>query len=390
MPQAKLTPGFVLKASLPAEGDRVIYWDAGLGLQVTVAGHKSYVVQYRAKGKSHRMALKAGLTLREARKESKAILGAVAKGGDPLTERRRRDSESRHTLKAIAEEFFAREGKELRSIDQRKRIFERLVFPVLGKSPMGDLRRSDVVRLLDKIEDESGPRQAHVTLAYLSRLFTWHASRDDDFRSPIVRGMGRIKVKERARKRFLTDAELKAVWNAARASAGPFGAYVQFLLLTGARRNEAALMSRSELSGSDWLLPEARNKTKVDFLRPLPRAAMDVLGKLPVMGNGKLFFTGNGRTPIGGLGKRLADLHKASGTSGWTLHDLRRTARTLMSRAKVPTDHAEISLGHVLQGIRANYDVFEYKDEKAAAYEALAGLVHRIVDPQVNVIALRS
>ena len=55
------------------------------------------------------------------------------------------------------------------------------------------------------------------------------------------------------------------------------------------------------------------------------------------------------------------------------------TARSLMSRAGVSSDHAELCLGHVLPGIRATYDRYEYMDEKRAAFEALAKLVRNIV-----------
>jgi len=69
----------------------------------------------------------------------------------------------------------------------------------------------------------------------------------------------------------------------------------------------------------------------------------------------------------------------------WTLHDLRRTARTLMSRAKIEPDHAERALGHIIGGVRGVYDKFEYLDEKRAAFEALAALAERILNPAANV-----
>ena len=73
----------------------------------------------------------------------------------------------------------------------------------------------------------------------------------------------------------------------------------------------------------------------------------------------------------------------------WTLHDMRRTARSLMSRAKVPTDHAERALGHVIGGVRETYDRHEYLDEKRQAFDALAGLVALILDPPAeNVVRL--
>jgi len=59
---------------------------------------------------------------------------------------------------------------------------------------------------------------------------------------------------------------------------------------------------------------------------------------------------------------------------------LRRTARSLMSRAGVPSDHAERCLGHVIGGVRGVYDRHEYHREKARAFEALAAEIARIVE----------
>src|SRR5271170_6446579 len=64
-------------------------------------------------------------------------------------------------------------------------------------------------------------------------------------------------------------------------------------------------------------------------------------------------------------------------------------AQHLMSRAGVQSDHAERCLGHVLPGIRATYDKHEYRDEKRRAFEALASLVERIVNPQANIVPLQ-
>ena len=88
----RLTPAFAAKAAAASGAARTTYWGAampGFGLMVTANGHRSYVVQYRAAGRSRRMHLKQGLTLRAARKETKGILGAVAKCADPLSERRK-------------------------------------------------------------------------------------------------------------------------------------------------------------------------------------------------------------------------------------------------------------------------------------------------------------
>jgi Arm DNA-binding domain len=231
----KLTPAFVATATAAPSTKRTTYWDTtmpGFGLMVTANGHRSYVVQYRAAGLSRRMHLKQGLTLRTARKEAKAILGAVAKGGDPLGERRKAERAESDTLRAIIEEYLSREGSQLRSIGERRAALERHVLPKLGSRQIGSITRTDIIRLLDGIADESGAPMADHVLAYLRRVMTWHASRSDDFRSPIVRGMARTRPSQRRRQRVLSDHEIRAVWRAAEGSPSAFGHLVQFLLLT--------------------------------------------------------------------------------------------------------------------------------------------------------------
>jgi integrase len=169
---------------------------------------------------------------------------------------------------------------------------------------------------------------------------------------------------------------------------GPFGTYVKFLLLSAARRNEAAHMKRVEIVGTDWTLPAARSKTKVDVARPLSAAAPAVLSKVPQIAGSEFVFSHDGRR-LGGMTRRKAEIDEASGTSGWTLHDLRRTARSLMSRAGVLSEHAERCLGHVIPGIQGTYDRHKYREEMLVAYEKLSTLIAQIVDPQPNVVPMR-
>jgi integrase len=377
----KLSPAFVASAKAESGAERSIYWDEslpGFGLVVTAAGHKSFVCQYRAGRRSRRLGIKANLRLGEARKEAHAILGAVAKGRDPLAERRKKEAEAETTLQSVCESYFAREGKNLRTVRDRQTTLKRLVYPRLGAQQIEDVRRSDIVRLLDRIEDESGPVMADRTLAYLRRVFTWHAGRSDTFNTPIVRGMGRTKPSERAREKTLTDDELRAVWTAAEETNNTLGPLVRFILLTATRRNEAAHMRRSEISGDLWTVPAARNKGKRDHVVPLSKAAQSILGAMPVIGD-TFVFTHDGTRPINGFSRFKTKLEQLSGVVGWTIHDLRRTSRSLMSRAGVSADIAERCLGHVIGGVRAVYDRHSFLEEKRAAFEALAKEVRRIL-----------
>jgi integrase len=397
--RAKLTPAFVKKAAAPVDGAaELVYWDEaqkGFGLAVTKGGHRGYVVSYRAAGRKRRMHLKPGLTLSDARREARAILGRVAKGGDPLTERRQMERAKSDTLSAIVKEYIAKEGGKLRTIDDRKATLDRLVLPALGSRQIEDISRTDIVRLLDCIASERGAPMADHTLAYLRRVMTWRASRSDTFRSPIVRGMARTRPSQRRRQRVLSDDELRAVWRAAEASPNAFSYLVRFLSLTAARRTEAAAMQRGEVCGDEWTIPQERYKTGLELVIPLSDAAVAVLAAVPRIGKSGLVFTTDGKHPLAGFSKFkrafdakvLAEMRKQDPEAQlprWTLHDLRRTARSLMSRAGVPSDHAERCLGHVLPGIRGTYDRHEYLLEKKRAFAALAGLIERIVNPPAD------
>jgi integrase len=176
---------------------------------------------------------------------------------------------------------------------------------------------------------------------------------------------------------------------------------VQLTLLTAARRNELAKAARSERVADDRLvIPPARYKTEMHLVIPLSSQARDLLAKFPKIGKNWIFSC-DGKRPLGGFSKPKRDFDKAvlkilckddpeASMERWTLHDLRRTARTLMSRAKVPQDIAERCIGHVQGDMVETYDLYEFFDEKRDAFEALAQLVMRIVDPADTIIPMKS
>jgi integrase len=394
--RTKLTPGFISKAKPPTDSDRVIYWDEampGFGLMVTRAGHKSFVLQYRANHRSRRMLIgdskKIGFD--KARNEAKKALGGVASGGDPLQERRKIKAHAENTFQSICEEYLKREGVRLRSRGQLEGALRRVVYHPnpLGSRQIDDIRRSDIVRLLDKIEDERGPVAADFALSVVRKIMNWHARRSDDFRSPIVSGMARSNPNERKRERVLSDDELRAFWKASGETTGPFASLLRFILLTATRRMEAASLTWKDIVGTDWIIPATRYKTKNETVLPLSKVAQDVLASIPRVDGVDYVFT-TGTKPIGGFSQFKLNFDRKSGLSDWTIHDLRRTARSLMSRAGVPTDHAERCLGHAMGGVRGTYDRHAYHAEKKQAFEALAAQIERIINPQPNVISMRS
>ncbi|MGI8724741.1 MAG: tyrosine-type recombinase/integrase [Methyloceanibacter sp.] len=229
----------------------------------------------------------------------------------------------------------------------------------------------------------------------MRQVFNWHATRDENFATPIVKGMRRTNPQERQRKRILNDDEIRAVWNAA---TGSYGRLVQFLLLTAQRREKVAAMDWADVDDDNvWTIKtEMREKGNAGVL-VLPDQAVTQLGK-----RGKvLVFPGRNGKQISGWSKYKATLDKeilsaakkvdpkAKPLPHWVLHDLRRTARSLMSRAGVRPDIAERVMGHAIAGVEGVYDRHPYRDEKADALAKLAGLIALILNPpKGNVVRL--
>jgi integrase len=384
------------------------------------SGAASYGFRYRDKTTGTQrwigLGLHGNITADKARTEAKKRAGEVAASRDPVAEREETRAAASlaklaetNTVDAILDKFIARYSSKLRSGDQISDSFERLVRPRIGSKSIYDLRRRDIVEMLDAIEDENGPVMADRVLAHVRKAFNWWMVQDEDFKSPIVRGMARTKPKERARKRILADDEIRDVWAALALWEAPacYPAYVKNILLTATRRNESSRLHTSELEGDVWTIPGSRYKTKLDHVIPLSAMALENLRSAPTPGTKAnsyfLFSTGAadkiGKKPFSGFSKAKAELdrliakaRKAAGRPKmprWTLHDLRRTGRTLMSRAGVAADHAERCMGHVIGGVRETYDRFEFLEEKRKAFEALAGLVALILNPPVgNIVKL--
>jgi integrase len=288
----------------------------------------------------------------------------------------------------------------LRSRAEIERVLTKYILPAWSGRDFASIRRSDVTALLDKIEDRNGPRQADYALAIVSAICNWFAARNDAYSSPIVRGMKRVAPDARKRERTLADDELRPIWKAL-APGETFGDLFKMLLLTAQRREQVATMAWADIDDDGvWTVPsESRGKGTGDRLQ-LPRAVLDVLKHRARFDGNPYVFAASRRgkskreTHFSGYSKAKAALDKKLKEEGhklapWRLHDLRRTARTLMSRAGVESDHAERVMGHAVGGVEGVYDKHHYEKEKAAALAALAGLVERILHPSKNVTQMK-
>jgi integrase len=381
-------------AGLPRRPERYIVADPeqrGLYLRVPPEGPISFTVAVRDQyGRKPwvKIGSTADMGIETARERAREVIRRI-KDGLPAFEP---VPEQPASYRVVAEKWLAlhvaREG--LRSQAEIERLLRKFVFPVWGKRDFADIKRRDINDLLDAIAKDSAWNADHV-LAIIRKLANWYATRDDDYVSPFVKGMRRTRSEVRARDRILDDKEVRAIWRQAEAN-GTFGALVRILLLTAQRRGAVVGMKWSDITSEGvWeIATEAREKGNAGALR-LPERVLTIINAQPrVQGNDYIFAATRGNGPLDGFNKRKAAFDKSCGVADWTLHDLRRTARSLMSRAGVSDEHAEHALGHKLQGVKKVYNRYDFFKEKSDALARLAALIERIVNPPAdNVLSLQ-
>jgi integrase len=363
----------------------------GLYVRITPAGSKTFTIVARdPAGRQLWREVKGALVgdpLDDVREKAREGLRRLKAGQDPFPPPPPRAD----TFGAVAANYLTVhvEANGLRSRPEIERILKQYVLPHWRDREFKGIRRSDVTRLLDGIVKDHGARQADYALAIVRGIMNWQASRLDDYVSPIVRRMARTKPAERKRERILDDDELRALWPIL-GEAGTFGALVKTLLLTAQRREMVATMRWADVSVDGvWTIPaEEREKGNARTLA-LPEMVLDIIRSQPRISGNEYVFAGRTGGPFNGFSKAKAAVDSRAQLDHWQLHDLRRTARSLMSRAGVRPDIAERVLGHVIAGVEGVYDRHQYFDEKRDALARLAGLLGRILEPPVeNVVEL--
>jgi integrase len=317
------------------------------------------------------------LNLDEAREEARAIIKRI-KGGQTAKEKPPVQPDS---YRAVSDNWLVRHAEKNRLITKTEivRILNGYILPTFGERDFTSIKRSDISALLDKIEDKHGARMADLVLATMRAIANWYASRDDGYVSPFVRGMRRSKAKPR--NRILSDDEIRRMWSQA-GDAGTFGAFLKMLLLTAQRRAAVQHMRWSDLADDVWTMPkEERGKGNGGALK-LPTLAVEIItAQAKVEGNPFVFAGRNGGPFTGFTTGFYASKVERGGSPPWTLHDLRRTARSLLARCGISREIAEQILGHALPGVEGTYNRFAYTEEKGHALAALAAEIERIATP---------
>jgi integrase len=385
-------------AALPRRRKRHFHPDPempGHGVRVYPAGPSAFYVIARDAFKKQRWVKLGGtaeMGIEQSRERARTVIRRLRDGLEPFEAPKPKPD----SVADVCATWIKRhvEAKGLRTGDELQRVLERHVLPVWkDDQPFADIRRSDIARLLDAVEDKHGPWVADSVLSALRSVASWYASRHDTYVPPFTKNMRRVPAHQRKRSRFLSDDELRAVWKTAEGEDSALSALVRVLLLTGQRREKVASMRWDDVApDGTWTIPTApREKGNPGTLKLPPLAIKIIRSRSRFASNEYVFAGRRPGEPIAGFATWHLAFRKRSGVDGWTLHDLRRTARSLLSRVGVRPDIAERCLGHAVGGaIAQTYDRHAYTVEIGNALAKLARLIEQIVrgKPGDNVVPM--
>ena len=390
MPVCKLSKRAIDALPCPADRD-TIWWDEdikGFGLKITPAGRRTFLVQYRPAGdrrnpRKYTIGEYGSVTPHQARVEAQRVLAERAAGRDPQTEKQ----ESKRRLKtdqvdSLVAEFISRHVAQNRTARETTRILHHDVLPHWGTWTIHEVRKRDVIALLDKVRERGALVMANRVLAVVRKFFNWCVGRGVLERSPCA-NIG-VPTREQARHRVLSDEELGLVVAATRALGFPFGSIVELLALTGQRRDEVSRMAwhHIDLDRHLWLIPPEHSKNGKPHTVHLSPQALSILQGVPRTGT--LVFSFDGTTQFQGFSKAKRRLDHVSRVSDWTLHDLRRTVVSGMARLGVAPHVADKILNHqsgTISGVAAVYQRHEFMSERKEALHRWAQHVAKLIPP---------
>jgi integrase len=387
-----LTTRFCDSIRPPASG-RIEIFDAvtpGLALRVTERGVKSWSVMYRVAGKLRRDTIGRypDFGVRAARARAAHAQELVGEGKDPRAEAARlAASESARrgqTVEIAVEAFIAGYAVDRPRWADLTTICRREIVGAWRDRPLSEITLKDGAQLLAAIKRQA-PVRANRVCTVVKLLFSWLVSQGYLQGSPMV-GLA-MPTRELHRDRVLSHAEIRAFWAATAATGVPFGPICRLLLLTGQRRGDILGLRWREISLEERLIEIAGDRYKGGrpHLVPLSEPALAIVRECRTLCDaGELVFpsaAGADRV-ASGFSKWKARLDRqmaavlnpahAQVLPPWRLHDLRRTARTEMSRIGIAKDTAERVLGHAMDDLRGRYDRFDYLPQKRDALDRLA------------------
>ena len=373
----------------------------GLCLRISPSGEKAWGLRAIIAGRRQRHILGGypAVSLAEARERARQYLSAARDGTRPEEIDAQRKAASM-TISDAHTDYIEAMGDTLRPHTKRlkKDMFAHHIKPVLGDRLVASIRKSDIVELAEAVTAKKFYTQANRVYSEIMALLRWCDQKSYIAGVPAIRRQDIRKVgaaKEKSRERTLTDSEIVTVWNLVGGMGDLTRDLARLLLLTGQRLSEVREMTWKEISLKDalWTIPETRYKTRKTHAVPLPDAAMAIVNARWSEGAKGYVLAGTKEgQAFNGHSSAMKRIHKkivaAQGRADFTWHDFRRTMRSGLARLGIDERVAEMTIGHMPQGIVEKYNKYDHLDERREALKKWADKVTLLLRGDSNVMQL--
>ncbi len=384
-----------IKALKPKVGSYEIYSSdrTGFGIRVSPNNRKTWFTRYRHRLSGKQVKVTLGqypyVTLADARIKHNEHRTLLYGGIDPrqIVQDARQSEISAGTINELVDEYIERHCKiKKKTWVEDKRILDKDVIPNWGDLKAKDIKRRDIIKLLDSVVDRGSPISANNLHARLSKMFKFAVRRGLLETSPFVEI--EVPSKKITRDRVLTEDEINIFWGKLESSTAHLNIQLalKLLLVTGQRRGELAMAKKDEfdLTNKIWSLPAERAKNGLSHRVPLSELALTIIQQLSELNEDSEWLC---PSPYGtdqpftvrAISRAVANNRAHIGIAHFTPHDLRRTAATHITGLGYPRLVVSKILNHVETGITAVYDRHGYDAEKREALDAWSSKISVLI-----------
>ena len=385
--------------ALKPKSSRYEVWEGGrngFGIRISPHGRKSWVFMYWFEGMQKRMTFGVypEMTLEKAHSAHAKAREQLINKIDPseLLIQANIAHRGSPTISQLVNEYIEKWAKpRKRTWEEDARMLSKDVIPNLGKRKAKDIKRRDIVLLIDEIVDRGSPITANRTLRIIKKMFSFAVKRGVLDASPCMEIDP--PAKENQRERVLTEEEIKMFWfgldKAKMSDATKL--VLRLLLITAQRKGEVSQAEWSEidLKKGWWTIPKEKSKNERTHRVPLSPMAIDIFKQAKILaGDSRWVFPSSKGLPVtprsisrairNNSEKKSSDNRKHTPPYGdffkidhFTPHDLRRTATSMMTSLKIAELDVSKVLNHTIQTVtNKHYNHYSYDKEKQKALGA--------------------
>ena len=382
-----------LKALKPKDSPYTVADERGLYVEVFPTGGVAWRYRYRLNGKLEKLTLGKypALTLKNARKKRNDAAEAAAMGQSPARQKQlaKVAAADDTTVAEFGERFF----KEIVSKDRKdltipRRYFDKAIVPAIGTKAVCDVTTEDVRSIIWRKKDEGFDAAAGAVRGVLKRLFDYAMTAGLATTNPVLALPMRHVHKAKARERALSPEEIRVFLKAAFESnvRRQFKIGLHLILLTMVRKSELLLArwEHVDFEHAEWHIPAEHSKTGKPHIVFLSRQCVALLKELKALAGGsELVLPGRGSLtkPFAhnAMNNALKVALQGQDTPAFTVHDLRRTASTLLHENGWPSDVVEKALNHTISGVRGVYNRAEYEPQRREMLQFWADYIEQLM-----------